>query len=367
MSEIVFILGAGASREAGAPLMNDFLDVAYDIKKRLPDHADTLKDFNLVFKGIAALEASVAKANIDLQNVESVFAAFEMAKLLGRLGSLSNEEINSLPTAMTKVIETTLDETISLPVATNDGHRTVAPPVPYGAFVEMIRDITDAARKPRMASVITFNYDICLDYAFHYYQLPVNYCLDEKRKEGTRLLKLHGSTNWALCSECRQVVPWHMEEFFSKRTWRLSGGETSVKLDVAGRMKEFKHCIDTQVMNPLLVPPTWNKAEHHNQLSAVWRAAACELSEAENVIVSGYSLPESDHFFRYLYALGITGGSGRLKRFLVFDPDREVEKRSQSLLGPMAAGRFSYYQHSFGGAIGTVRNILGVPEKKEGK
>jgi hypothetical protein len=101
MSEIVFILGAGASREAGAPLMNDFLDVAYDIKKRLPDHADTLKDFNLVFKGIAALEASVAKANVDLQNVESVFAAFEMAKLLGRLGSLSNEEINSLPTAMT--------------------------------------------------------------------------------------------------------------------------------------------------------------------------------------------------------------------------------------------------------------------------
>ena len=28
MSDIVFILGAGASRQAGAPLMNDFIDTA---------------------------------------------------------------------------------------------------------------------------------------------------------------------------------------------------------------------------------------------------------------------------------------------------------------------------------------------------
>ena len=33
MSEIVFILGAGASREAGAPLMLDFLDKADQLRK----------------------------------------------------------------------------------------------------------------------------------------------------------------------------------------------------------------------------------------------------------------------------------------------------------------------------------------------
>ena len=34
MSKTVFILGAGASREAGAPLMFDFLDTAENIMKR---------------------------------------------------------------------------------------------------------------------------------------------------------------------------------------------------------------------------------------------------------------------------------------------------------------------------------------------
>jgi hypothetical protein len=34
MSEIMFVLGAGASKEAGAPLMGEFLDAADDIRKR---------------------------------------------------------------------------------------------------------------------------------------------------------------------------------------------------------------------------------------------------------------------------------------------------------------------------------------------
>ena len=33
MASVVFILGAGASKQAGAPLMNEFLDVAYDLWK----------------------------------------------------------------------------------------------------------------------------------------------------------------------------------------------------------------------------------------------------------------------------------------------------------------------------------------------
>lgn len=34
MSDVVFILGAGASRMGGAPLMNDFLDVAQSLLAR---------------------------------------------------------------------------------------------------------------------------------------------------------------------------------------------------------------------------------------------------------------------------------------------------------------------------------------------
>jgi hypothetical protein len=37
----------------------------------------------------------------------------------------------------------------------------------------------------------------------------------------------------------------------------------------------------------------------HTGLSSVWRAAATHLAEAENVFIIGYSLPDTDEFFRY--------------------------------------------------------------------
>lgn len=82
MSETVFILGAGVSRKAGAPLMDEFMDAADDLRKT--DFRGD-KDFDLVFKGLHALRSVYAKATLEVLNVESVFAAFEMAKLLGGL------------------------------------------------------------------------------------------------------------------------------------------------------------------------------------------------------------------------------------------------------------------------------------------
>src|SRR5205085_2387516 len=97
--------------------------------------------------------------------------------------------------------------------------------------------------------------------------------------------------------------------------------------------------------SPYVVPPTWNKSQYHSVLESVWQAAARELSTAENIIVCGYSLPESDQFFRYLYALG-TVGELRLKRLWVFDPNETVGKRFRGLLGQGAIQRFQYSPYS---------------------
>ncbi len=55
MSNVVFILGAGCSKDCGAPLMADFLDVA----KRLHNTNSTdaqAADFTKVFKAIGSLQ-----------------------------------------------------------------------------------------------------------------------------------------------------------------------------------------------------------------------------------------------------------------------------------------------------------------------
>ena len=124
MSQTVLIIGAGISKTAGAPLMNDFLDVAAQLRKG-PTFGDP--DFDLVFRGRDALQSVLAKATMDLLNLESVFAAFEMAKLLRRLDALPTEDIDALPGAMTRVIQRTLEETIRFPVVDN----RLLPPQPY--------------------------------------------------------------------------------------------------------------------------------------------------------------------------------------------------------------------------------------------
>ena len=61
MSDVVFILGAGASRHMGAPLMYDFLDVAMDQRKTL-QNTPIEKDYSKVFDAIAKLQIVHSKS-----------------------------------------------------------------------------------------------------------------------------------------------------------------------------------------------------------------------------------------------------------------------------------------------------------------
>lgn len=107
-------------------------------------------------------------------------------------------------------------------------------------------------------------------------------------------------------------------------------------------------------LEPFIVPPTWDKTQYHRQISRVWRRAAQELKSAENIFVSGYSLPSSDAFFKYLYALG-TVGSGLIRRFWVFDPDEAVNGRFKTLLGRSVLDRYSFFGLIFRDAISHIR------------
>jgi hypothetical protein len=78
-------------------------------------------------------------------------------------------------------------------------------------------------------------------------------------------------------------------------------------LNIASLLKEVTHCGKPALNDPVIVPPTWNKTQYHKEIGGVWTEAAKHLSEAENIFIIGYSLPDTDQFFRYLYSLGTVG------------------------------------------------------------
>src|SRR5271155_1378570 len=145
MSKLVFILGAGCSAAAGAPTMPGFLDAAESICRSKKLFVGDQEKFELVFKAYDCLQSVYSKSSdIDLMNVESLFAAFEMAETIGGLRGLAETASQLIP-AITTTIVRTIELTVRFPGK--------GAPVPYDRFCAWLKS------RPSDVSILTFNYD----------------------------------------------------------------------------------------------------------------------------------------------------------------------------------------------------------------
>jgi hypothetical protein len=352
MPNTVFFLGAGASKQAGAPLMADFLDRAHDLWKsgRVSKHHN---DFERVFSAIAALQVVHSKSKLDLNNIEVVFSAFEMARVLQRFPERDAAGIHFLIEAIKNVIVVTLQESIRFPV--ERGAFLEAPP-PYRAFATLLNQLTRESLPLHHVSVLTFNYDICVEVAFHFGEIPFEYgFITEADRTRVLLLKLHGSLNWTRRTSDQQLIAYPIDEYLGKAYLSPMQRSKSVTIPIGTALPDLQLSDPEVDGTAVLVAPTPSKGESHRLLSDVWASAARELADAENIFISGYSMPATDSFFHYLYALG-TAGRTPLKRFWVFDPDSTglVEARFRDLLGPGAESRFRFVRSTFESAINEI-------------
>lgn len=358
MSEIVFILGAGASKDCGAPLMNDFLDTASRLlaTNKVSEKAE---DFEKVFKAISSLQSVHSKSQLDLNNIESIFTAFEIANTLGKLPGFEPEEIPSVIASLKELIVVTLENTIDFP--TEKSH--INAPKSYSKFSELLLYLAKDASLGSTPAVISFNYDIALDLAMFRYGLGPSYGLEQKSfsQHPIPLLKLHGSLNWAIRKEHRTVQPLHLHNYLEKYKVRSFDERGTCKIPIGSQLQEyFSEHTDVKVeREPVIVPPAWNKADYHNILSTIWGKTAKHLEEAGYIFIIGYSLPETDAFFRLLYGLG-TAGDKLLQKIIVYNPDRSgvTENRFKDMLGPGALARFEYKQMVFAEAITDIKKLF---------
>jgi NAD-dependent SIR2 family protein deacetylase len=371
MSKMVFILGAGASREAGCPVMADFLEIADKIRYTtlFPTLAEPSNErystaFSEVFSARSQLQSVHSKARLDLHNIESVFGAFEMAKRFRKgFGTLKFEDIQHLSDSMRRLIVRTLELTTKF--AYSNGN--LFAPSNYGEFARVVEN----ARERTSVSIITFNYDVGLDTALTLRGIPIDYCLKEQL-DPTRYLsviKLHGSINWAWCNQCEEMATWDLGDFckiyppeqYVNLGPYFIGKDGYLRMQIGSFIQGLQHkCrVTIEPDIPAIVPPTWEKREYSEGFENMWAHAANHLSEAETIMVIGYSLPPTDEFFKTLYALG-TVGESILKRFWVFDPDKTglVEKRFKRMLGEAARQKFTLHRNTFSECLEGLQSVV---------
>ena len=336
--------------------MSDFLDVASNLLRS--DKVEEKRvEFERVFAAIGGLQVVHSKAQLDLNNIESIFTVLELGRIIQRVPGLSVGQIPEAIAALKELIVKTLEVTMEFPITDN----RIGVPKPYDEFASLLTYLREDAFPKQTAAVISFNYDIAADMAMHRANLGPDYVIEKppNKHPHVPLLKLHGSLNWATeKTPTRKIRPLHLMHYLQHyhANWRVKNSLTSIP--IGSQLVEYfdKHESIKVDPEPVIVPPSWNKADYHAALSNVWASAAQHLSEATHIYIIGYSLPETDSFFRHLYALGSVGTTP-LRKIAVFNPDTTgvIDRRFKDLLGPGATARYEYHAKTFEEAISNIR------------
>ncbi len=164
--------------------------------------------------------------------------------------------------------------------------------------------------------------------------------------------------NFGKCSNlsCPKILPYR--DF---QTLEGFPGRDYYTIPIISKLKRQKcpKCGESLEEDPVIIPPTWNKTAYHGQIEQVWRRAALEMEDAENIFVFGYSLPETDWFFNYLYGLGVEMTTP-VEGFYVYNPDTAVRARFERLLGPGVIQKFHFSDAYFEPALSGVANALRI-------
>lgn len=311
--DIVFVLGAGASRPDGVPLQRDILPQIISGGFREIENSeigsiviDFIKEnfnYNTHSGYYPQLEAVFGFIDYFIQHNESLNSKYTI------------ERIRDIKEYLIKLIHYIVN------LQTDKTSRY------YDLFWKnVISNVPNS-------SVITLNYDTLLEQAFDFlfkdhcyidYSIPLmNY---EKLPELTqynfwvnprmpvsveeninplpiKILKLHGSLNWKYCGCCNQTLltPWD-------RKIDLNRGKFLGYTYPDNEEYEYRCPIDGTEFRTLIIPPSYLKTILHPVISQLIGEASREIRATKKIVFIGYSLSDADLHIKALFKKNIDPG-----------------------------------------------------------
>ncbi len=274
----VWIFGAGASADDGAPMIRDFKAAAQ--RSAATSHGE----------GREALEAVLDfwKNRLDTLDIEQLFGFLDSKDLALATGEV---EATGLQRKTLYLIAKVLADSL---------RGRVSPY--YTSFVEKLEDFVP---------VITLNWDILLEEAMLGQKRKIDYMIageppwdpDRRWRRAQRVFKLHGSLNWIRCGKCLRLT--FEREKVPIATFLLSG---------EGR--QCQHCGERKDLSVLMVPPVLSKLTGDPVVRGIWTEAYKVLKDATRVHIVGYSFPPTDLQTRLFIQKGL-GEASKLERIYV--------------------------------------------------
>lgn len=333
--KVVIIVGAGST-------LSDAINKP--LKKRPPlDYGFFSQCKKLGHRELYRIE-SYLKKNYDIDPTNSEFDSLEqiMAIIYADINnpSLQDEAVASFRSLIRLFNRRIAESTNSLGCNYNTN------------LYRIIRKKLEEGYEPNNISIITFNQDLQVEKVLQQLQSTEKYkkygtifsfpwcygidnpkaklsyppknlekfIIDEDDQKGIKLFKLHGSLNWFSSHTSRNVPKKTILN--PKKAFRITSRcNLAINMTFSTTGRRTSHTF------PLIIPPVNHKAAIiHHELLPVWKTAEAKLTEANQVVVFGYSCPSTD--FESANMLRRSTNTGvEPTSFDVIDPNPSAFKR----------------------------------------
>ncbi len=346
----VIILGAGASFNAGIPLMSNFIDTMWNLARtgRGPEGAITPADRKILENALGVredLDGYHGRASFDMWNIEDLLSILSFNAMAG-----GKKEKNRLE-AITKGIAKTIEITCNVK---HDGNIETDPEKGRNyLYEEFWNSLLKWSRDTKLPvpPIVTFNYDLVLERSLMRVLTGFRY-FDERNKgfPWRSVLIRYGASAFDEVVFDAKFVRWETRGERYESNWGLKLSESttspvddddyvlrinlcklhgSLNFPPSEKDKTDKpagHRLVTALEDPLILPPVFNKAT--NSLGgSTWAEALRCIRACKNLIICGYSLPATDIYMQYFLKSAL-GPNQDLNRMFIYDRSLFIPEES---------------------------------------
>jgi hypothetical protein len=357
----VILFGAGASADAGIPMLDSFVDKMWEYATRgkVGDKVISNEDREIL------IEAN--QIRIDLEKY-GMRAFFDNRNLEDILSLLSFEALADGERKKYEIMVKAVARTIELSCAFQYANQIPKEPQSGGLYHSFWQCLLEDQIRGALPALITFNYDLVFERTLWEYFHFLDIHNRDRRNRSVGLNYNYGIYNFTMRGERHRydlgnlnfrdgemaVFDWENEGEIKIPYLKLHGSlnwdrdiPNKAKTDSGDKL--YPSTTPTMaVERPLILPPVFNKMDWL-KINTVWEAALNVLRHAKNIIIVGYSLPKTDIYMQYFLKSAV-GPNSDLQKIIVFDPvlyenssrTTAMKQRYQECFSPQFSSRIIF-------------------------